>query len=175
MKKPSASVKKRIFQVDSLRSRPDMPVSYGIDRELSPKMMSWSKVRYRLAKARNYWIVTASLEGQVHAAPVWGIWANDTFCFSTDLDSRKGHNLATNPNLVVHLESGDNVVILEGTAEPVTNRSVLVKYADSYELKYRIRPRVKGSPSGVYRVKPGVALAWSEKNFTESATRWQFL
>ena len=34
---------------------------------------------------------------------------------------RKGRNLAENPNVAVHLESGDDVVILEGVAEVVTD------------------------------------------------------
>lgn len=70
-------------------------------------------------RARNYWVVTTRSDGKPHSVPVWSIWLDETFYFGTDRRSRKGRNLATNPGLVVHLESGDDVVILEGVAEEV--------------------------------------------------------
>lgn len=169
------SKKKRPPSSGSLKAtRPHMPAGYGLDRSSVNGMISWPRVSEQLAKARNYWIITARPDGQVHAAPVWGLWLDGTFYFSTDPDSRKGRNLAANPNLVVHLESGDDVVILRGAVEQIINPSLLVRYVDSYEKKYRFRPDANDTSAGVYKVKLRVAYAWSEKNFPKSATRWFF-
>lgn len=57
--------------------------------------------------------------------PVWGIWLGGAVYFGTDRRSRKAKNLAANPSLVIHLESGDDAVILEGAAEEVDDRGLI--------------------------------------------------
>src|SRR4051812_9693775 len=96
--------------------RPGLVAGNGIDQP-AEGLLPWSFVDERRATAHNYWVVTSSAAGRPHAAPVWGLWLDGRFYFSTDPASRKGRNLAANPALVVHLESGDDAVILEGTAE----------------------------------------------------------
>jgi len=155
-------------------SRPQMPVGYGIESELTHEMVPWSAVSDQLAGARNYWIVTASPTGRPHAMPVWGLWLDEAFYFSTDPSSRKGRNLAANPRLVVHLESGDDVVILEGAAERLGGESVPPGFADAYEAKYGFRFDPSDPALGIYRLRARVALAWREADFPKSATRWRF-
>jgi hypothetical protein len=106
--------------------------------------------------------------------PVWGLWLDETFYFATDTASRKGRNLAANPNVVVHLESGDDVVILEGSAEEVMEPPLLQHFAEDYQMKYQIRLDVNSRNSKVYRLHPRVAFAWEERDFLQSATRWSF-
>lgn len=138
-------------------------------------MISWSRVTKQLTKAHNYWIVTSRPGGRAHAAPVWGLWLNGAFYFSTDLTSGKGRNIVTNSKLIVHLESGDDVVIIEGVAEHLAPKSpILTRFVNTYEKKYDLRPDVKVPSYGVYRVRPNIAYGWLEKNFPESATRWLF-
>jgi PPOX class probable F420-dependent enzyme len=137
-------------------------------------MMTWEVLAERLAKARNYWVATARPDGRPHVMPVWGLWMDEAFYFSTDAASRKGRNLAANPSVAVHLESGDEVAILEGRAEQVVAPPVLGRFADAYEAKYKLRPDVSGATAPVYRVQPAVALAWEEKDFPKTATRWTF-
>src|SRR4051794_40830493 len=96
-----------------LPERPGMPEGYGISRE-SDGLLPWSWAEERLEASHNYWIVTASPDGRPHAMPVWGVWTGGALYFATSRASRKGRNLAANPRLVVHLESGDEAVILEG-------------------------------------------------------------
>lgn len=151
-----------------------MPESYGIKRT-AKGMISWSRVTKQLAKARNYWIVTSRPGGRVHAAPVWGLWLDGAFYFSTDPTSRKGRDIATNSKIIVHLESGDDVVIIEGVAEDLPpDSSILSRFVNSYEKKYDFRLDIENSAYGVYRVRPNAAYAWLEKNFPDSATRWLF-
>ncbi len=151
-----------------------MPAGYGIDLVHTARMISWSFVRDRLTSERNYWVATMRPDGRPHAMPVWGIWLDEMLYFSTNPASRKGRNLAANPNAVVHLESGDDVVILEGIVEEVMEPPLLVRFADVYEAKYQFRPNVSDVASRVYRLRLKVAFAWKEKDFLGTATRWSF-
>ncbi len=110
--------------------------------------------------------------------PVWGIWLeDDLFCFGTSRSSRKGKNLAANPAVVVHAESGDDVVILEGVVEELTDRDLLRKYADAYDAKYAIIPETDqdaDSDGVTYVLRPDEVLAWTEHDFLKTPTRWRF-
>lgn len=148
-----------------------MPASYGISRR-ERGLLSWRAVTKRLALARNYWVVTADARGRPHAVPVWGLWLASAFYFATDPASRKGRNLAARPDVVVHLESGDDAVILEGVMEPVHDARLLKRFADAYEAKYAFRPDT-GSATATYRLRPKTVHAWHEAGFPQSATRWR--
>jgi hypothetical protein len=149
-----------------------MPAGYGINRATDEGLLPWSFVQERLASARNYWIVTTRPDGRPHVAPVWGLWLDEAFYFSTDRASRKARNLAASPALVVHLESGDEVVILEGTAQQVDDAALRARFVDAYDAKYQIRPDV-GAAAPVYGLRPQVVQAWREQDFVNSATRWR--
>mgnify|MGYP001604736294 CR=1 FL=1 len=152
-----------------------MPRGYAI---CGPKsgagLLPWNRVDKRMATAHNYWVGTTRPDGRPHVMPVWGVWVDQTFFFGTDRGSRKGRNLAANPALVVHLESGDDVVILEGVAEQVTDRAPLAAVDDAYFAKYRMRLLDHPGDVGIYALEPGVAFAWQERDFNRSATRWLF-
>lgn len=88
-----------------------------------------------------------------------------------DNQTRWARNLATNPNIVVHRESGDDVVIIEGVGEKRTEEntdlSLIERIDNAYETKYDIH---HGTP--FWRVQPRVVFAWSE--YPDNATRWTF-
>jgi pyridoxamine 5'-phosphate oxidase-like protein len=159
-------------------TRPHAP-GYGI-RSSGEGMLPWSHVDERMAQARNYWVATTRPDGRPHCAPVWGVWVNGTFYFGSGPRSRKARNLSANPNVVVHLESGDDVVILEGIAEEFANPepSLFARIADAYATKYldpesgqEFRP---SDAEGIYAVRPRVAFGWLERDFPRTATRWSF-
>ena len=150
--------------------RPNLPPGYGLKSPTEGRLIQWSQVVAKLAAARNYWIATASPQGIPHAAPVWGIWHRDSFYFGTDPKSRKAVNLAGNNAVVLHLESGDDVVILEGSAHKLSEADVHGELDGAYFAKYGFH--LKGNPT--YRIEPQRAFAWAEADFPESATRWQF-
>jgi hypothetical protein len=79
--------------------------------------LSWPEVAARLAAARNYWLCTTTPSGAPHAAPVWGAVVGGTLYLYSERHTIQARNLAANPRLVVHLESGEDVVIVGGTAE----------------------------------------------------------
>lgn len=154
-------------------TRPRTEAGYGISTK-PEGLLDWSELSAAFARSHNYWVTTTRSDGRPHAAPVWGVWLNETLYFSTGEKSVKGRNLARNPEVVAHLESGDDVFMLEGTVETVTDRSELESFVDAYEAKYALRLNLD-EPIGIfYAVRPRLAHGWHEKNFPESATTWRF-
>lgn len=152
-----------------------MPEGYQVPGAKSGSdFLSWRWAHERLVRTRNYWVATAGPGGRPHAMPVWGVWADSALFFGTDRGSRKGRNLAVNPVVVVHLESGDEVVILEGAVREVPGGPLMEKVDRAYFAKYKVR--LTGHPGGVvvYQVRPRVAFGWRERDFVQKATRWRF-
>lgn len=109
--------------------------------------------------------------------PVWGLWLNGAFYFATDRSSRKSRNLVLNPHAVVHLESGDEVIILEGVMKEIAEASALRRFADAYSAKYDIKVGVTSKArrtTAIFTMRPSTAYAWLESDYPGSATRWQF-
>jgi Pyridoxamine 5'-phosphate oxidase len=153
------------------RRRPEFRVHYGI-HEAPAGMLEWAWADERLARSRNYWIVTADEDGRPRALPVWGVWIDDAVVFGTSPHSRKARNLERDPRVVVHLESGDEAVILEGEVEGI---AITDELAESFHAKYDWRPDVTGADSdGWYRLRPQRAQAWLESAYPKTATRFDF-
>jgi PPOX class probable F420-dependent enzyme len=134
-------------------------------------MLEWAWAVERLERSRSYWIATTREDGSPHAAPVWGLWRDDGLWFSTSPESRKGRNLLRDPRVAVHLESGDEVVMLEGEVERVTLDAA---GADAYGEKYGFRPDPSDASGFWVRLRPRVAYAWREEDYPKSATRFAF-
>jgi hypothetical protein len=107
---------------------------------------------------------------------VWGFWIDGSLYFGTARATRKARNLAHNPAISIHLESGDDVVILEGTAVEVdlTDKPILKKLDAASRAKYKM-PLMVIPESVFYCVRPRFVLAWTESDFPNNATRWQFI
>ena len=155
--------------------RPNMPDGYGIPRDGSgADILSWEQVERWLAGSRNYWVSSTNPDGSPHAMPVWGLWFEDAVVFATSRASRKGRNLALRPQVKIHLESGDDVVILSGDVQELTDRAQLDRFADAYEKKYEMRPDPHNPDDVVYALYPARALTWLEHDFPNTATSWTF-
>jgi hypothetical protein len=66
---------------------------------------------------------------------------------------------------VIHLEGGDDTVILEGEVE---------RFVEAYQKKYAYRPELSDQNQGIFVLRPQVAQTWTESNFPRTATRWVF-
>jgi len=148
-------------------TRPHVP-GYGIPAS-TEGLLPWSHVTERLERTRNYWVATARPDGRPHAVPVWGVWVGGILYFGGGPETRWSRTLAENPQVAVHLESGEDVAIVEGVVERITDPADprVARIDDAYEAKYRMR---HGAPFWVLR--PRVAFAWS--SFPDNATRWTF-
>jgi nitroimidazol reductase NimA-like FMN-containing flavoprotein (pyridoxamine 5'-phosphate oxidase superfamily) len=153
---------------------PHVPALYGL--KARKKFLPWTHARERLERSRNYWICTARPDGRPHSIPVWGFWIDDAFYFGTGRCSRKARNLAHNAATSVHLESGDDVVILEGRAVEIasTDEPTLAKIDAASRKKYKMPLMTIPGETVLFVVRPSVVLAWTENDFPNNATRWQF-
>jgi general stress protein 26 len=139
--------------------------------------MPWSWAKERLIASRNYWVVSLWPDGRPHAMPVWGLWHQDSFWFSSSRGSRKARNLAADPRCVIATEDAMEPVVIEGTAELVTERetleAMLALENAKYETDYGIE-LMDPDVNSAFRVRPGWAFGLSEGDFTGSPTRWSF-
>jgi hypothetical protein len=149
---------------------------YGLgDAPADGTALPWATVEEWLVASRNYWVCTVRPDGRPHAMPVWGLWVDGELWFSTDPESIKGRNLEARPDVVVHLESGDEVCVLEGKAERCRDPQQLATFDERYEPKYDVRPSSMGESAGVFVLRPQVALVWTEADFPTTATRFTFV
>jgi len=154
---------------EPIADRPDIPKSYGTSTD-PDGLLSWSWADERLRTAKNYWLITVRPDGRPHAVPVWALWVERHLYFGGA--GQKTRNLAANPNVVIHLESGDETVIVEGAATgPLPPPAALVPaLAAQSRAKYASWPN--GAPEPSYVLTPRKVLAWT--NFAKDATRWRF-
>ncbi len=166
----------------SAPGRPAIHPSYGLHPPTPDALLPWSWVVERMTRERNYWVGTTKPSGAPHVMPVWGVWVDDAFYFGTGRESVKARNLRRDARASVHLESGDDVVIMEGTLVEVADAKAIRRYSDACEAKYAFQPVPPGAeappdleePSAMtYVLIPQVVFAWAELNFPESATRWE--
>jgi nitroimidazol reductase NimA-like FMN-containing flavoprotein (pyridoxamine 5'-phosphate oxidase superfamily) len=140
-------------------------------------LLPWSWAEERLVSSRNYWIATVWPDGRPHAMPVWGMWHDDSFWFSSSRPSRKSKNLGANPRCVVTTEDALNPVVVEGTARLLTDPNDLAtllalenaKYETDYKLE-SLAPDV----NSCFRVAPKWVFGLAHGDFTGSPTRWAF-
>ena len=154
------------------RRRPPFK-GYGL-HEGEEGMLPWSWAAERLERARNYWVSTSRPDGRPHAMPVWGIWLDEAFFFGSGRDSAKSRNLAANPAIVVHLESGDETVIVEGLAEAVLDRALERRIDEVYGPKYDFTADASDETDPWFVVRPRRAFAWIERSYVSSATQFDF-
>jgi hypothetical protein len=163
-----------IRRAEPKASRPYMP-GYGIlDPGAGKGLLPWSWAAERLTQAHTYWVATTRPDGRPHLMPVWGIWLDDGFYFSTGRPSRKARNLAANPQGVVSVEVGDAAIIAEGIVEQSDHPELLRRFAGDYGAKYQWD--MEGFSEPVYVLRPAVAFAFisGTGEFTGTATRWIF-
>jgi PPOX class probable F420-dependent enzyme len=146
---------------------------YGLEGVVH-RPLPWAWAEERLRASRNYFLSTVSAQGRPHCVPVWGVWLEGRFFFSTGRRSRKARNLARSPRCVVCSEDGQEAVVVEGEAEALTEGPLFGRFAEAYQAKYDYRPQPDSDL--VFAVRPQVAFGFiaSEEEFPATATRWRF-
>jgi len=152
--------------------RPFAP-GYGIvGAENGKGLLPWAWVARKMNRCHTFWLATIhAVQGRPHVMPVWGVWLDDAFFFSTGHKSRKCQNLSANPACTISNDNGEEAVIVEGSAEEVKVTAVLERFAAAYVKKYKMDPRSMGEP--IFIVHPRTVFGFIEKSFPKSATRWR--
>jgi hypothetical protein len=151
----------------------DAPETYPFPKSREG-LLPWSQVEVFLESAPNYWLATVRPNGRPHIAPLWGAWLDGAFYFQGAPDSRWARNLRTNSNVSVHLESVQNVVIVDGVATHVVTDSLLaVRLLEAWEGKYgHLEHPPRADTAGIYRLQPRTVRAWGEA--LNDGARWIF-
>jgi nitroimidazol reductase NimA-like FMN-containing flavoprotein (pyridoxamine 5'-phosphate oxidase superfamily) len=167
-----ARSEKRIAKSKPKADRPFAP-GYGIvGPEDGKGLLRWAWVTRKMNRCRTFWLATIHAgNGNPHVMPVWGVWLDDAFFFSTGRKSRKGQNLSANPACTITNDHGEEAVIVEGLATPVEDAAALKRIAIAYKKKYKMDPRSMGEP--IFRVTPRRVFGLVEKTFPQTATRWK--
>jgi nitroimidazol reductase NimA-like FMN-containing flavoprotein (pyridoxamine 5'-phosphate oxidase superfamily) len=145
---------------------------------LEARLLPWAWAEARLAESRNYWVATVAANGAPHARPVWGVWLDGCLHFSSG--SRIRVHLERHPAVSVNLESGDECVILEGTASLLLDEAPTRRVTAAYNEKYHWNMEPK--PGEFFAVRPRRVFGWlcdgSGRDggalFSQTATRWSF-
>jgi nitroimidazol reductase NimA-like FMN-containing flavoprotein (pyridoxamine 5'-phosphate oxidase superfamily) len=158
-----------------LVDRPHVP-GYGIPTS-TKGTLPWSWATQRLDRAIVYWLATTGADGAPHLIPIWGAWTGDRW-YVEGGPTRWQRNLRENPKLAIHVEFGDEVVIVEGTAREIVApedplaATILAGYA-----KYKAASGYEADPAnwskgGLWEMQPFKAFAWS--SFPKDMTRYRF-
>lgn len=162
-------------------SRPKFPKGY-VDNPVS--YVDWSWVVAQLTDSKNYWLCSVrppspdAAGGRPHVVPRWAVYLDGKIYYDGSPETRHNRNIEINPNISIHLESGDKVIILEGTSGPAGKPSLELanqlveeyrrKYADQ---DYSPEPN-QWDEGGLYVFTPRQGLAWTK--FNEDPTKFTF-
>lgn len=152
---------------EPVASRPHIP-GYGIP-ESTKGLLDWRLAEERLEASMHYWLATTSPGGKPHVNAIWGVWVAGAFYCGGGPDVRWAKNLEADPRIVIHLEPGDKVVVVEGRAERTAGEGdpEVVAVQKAYKSKYKM-----DHPAPFWRVTPTLAFAWTD--FGKDPTRWKF-
>lgn len=125
----------------------------------------WSKIENWLRAFRSIWISTTRPDGRPHAVPVWYVFEQTSVYFVSGRRLQKSKNLAHQPWTVIHAGDGDDVIILEGPAEIVTDTADLDRIEAAYRAKYvdpgsGAQATIFEPEADVYRVRVKRVMAW---------------
>jgi hypothetical protein len=136
--------------------------------------LDWESVERRLVEAGTYW-VTARSAGHPHPRPVWGIWSRRALLLSIGSPGLVA-SVGRDPRITVHLDSGTDVVIVEGTAQLLqeSDAASIAAYDAKYEWTYDL-----DEYGPLTRVDPTVVMAWRSGGWAgrdgfEAVGRWTF-
>lgn len=167
--------------MDDVRAdRPVMPDGYGVP-DTTDALLAWSAVEARLTAATAFWLASTRPDGRPHVVPRWGVWLDGAFFYDGAPTTRHARNVTGNPACALHLESGTDVVILEGRSRPSApidsdlGGRLAAEYARKYAAQgYSPEPTAWSDEiaGGMRIFTPRTGLAWT--SFPTDVTRFHF-
>jgi hypothetical protein len=140
-------------------------------------LLPWAEAERRLTVSHDYWVATVRPDGRPHVMPVWGVWLDSRLWFSSGLRSRKARNLAVDPRCTVTTDDARDPIVLEGTAERVTDLDRIAGFLAAVNTKYdtdMTADFLDPAVNGTFAVRPRWVFALREDDFSGSPTRWTF-
>jgi hypothetical protein len=150
--------------------------------------LPWSRALKQLdaGAAASYWLATTRPDGRPHVAAVGALWVDGKIYFVTGSRTRKGRNLAANPDCVISVSLTGIDLVVEGSAVRITDRPTLLRLADRYAAQgwpasvsgdaltaEYSAPSAGPPPWNLYVVRPTTAFGVASAE-PSGAMRWQF-
>jgi hypothetical protein len=144
---------------------------YGSPTEVS--LLDWTWVDAQLEAAGIYWVV-ANGSGPPHPRPLWGLWIDQRLHLSIG-SPPLNRQVAADGRVTAHLESGTDVVILEGTVAGTTEDPALFeRYDAKYDWTYTVEeygPLTTVIPVSVIAWR---SAGWAGRESFKTAGKWRF-
>ena len=136
--------------------------------------LPWEWVDRQLCDAGTYWVVGPTT-GHPHPRPVWGVWLHERLRLSIGSPTLR-RTLTAGTAVAVHLGSGTDVVIVEGTVADnnTTTRAAIDAYNTKYDWDYQI-----AQYGALTEVRPERVIAWQAagrfgRDSFDRTGRWTF-
>ncbi|MCT7351674.1 pyridoxamine 5'-phosphate oxidase family protein [Streptomyces sp. 15-116A] len=118
--------------------------------------------RAKLESEIDLWVATAGSTGGAHLVPLSYRWDGSTFLISTPRSSITGRNLLADPRVRLSLGPTRDVVIVDGTAEPVDLAELGSEAAEAFAARTGFNPGACDEPYQYFRIHPVRIQAWRE-------------
>lgn len=133
----------------------------------------WEWVDDQLTVAGTYWVVTPT-PTHPHPRPVWGVWREERLHLSVGSPTLAQALLPTTP-VTVHLDSGTDVVIVEGNVVgPSTDPELIAAYDSKYTWEYDVDqygPLTTIAPTQILAWR---SAGWAGRDGFQETGRWIF-
>jgi PPOX class probable F420-dependent enzyme len=171
----------------------------NIDAPSEEPVQDWSDITAQLDKGDfmsfdndgpsryTTWLTTINADGSPHVTAVGAVWDGDRLWFQTGDRTRKAQNIRRDPRCAVSVTVNGSDVVVEGTAEKVTDPDDVGRIAEIWHSRggWPATPDETGTgltapfnapglgppPWFVYRITPTSATAVTQEG---GSTRWTF-
>ena len=171
----------------------------NIDAPSKKPVQDWSDIAAQLDKGDfmsldndgpshfTTWLTTINADGSPHVTAVGAVWDGDSFWFQTADRTRKAKNIVRDQRCAVSLTLDGCDVVVEGTAEKVTDSDDVARIAEIWATRggWPVTPDDHGTgvtapfnapglgspPWFVYRITPAAATSVTQQG---GSTRWTF-
>jgi Pyridoxamine 5'-phosphate oxidase len=136
------------------------------------------------------WLTTLNADGSPHVTAVGAVWDGDNLWFQTADQTHKAKNIVRDQRCALSVTLDGCDVVVEGTAEKVTDPGEVARIADIFETRggWPAKPDESGTgitapfnapglgppPWFLYRISPTAATSVSTTGEEGGSTRWTF-
>ena len=135
--------------------------------------LPWEWVEQQLSDAGTYWVTASVATSWPHPRPVWGVWVDDCVCLSVGSPALRAQ-LPLGARATVHLDSGTEVVIVEGTVLAARDDASLIgRYDSKYDWTYDVARYGPLLPVRAVKVMAWRTAGWAGRDGFGQTGRWQ--
>ena len=145
---------------------------YFTESDAAP--LEWDWVEEQLAAAGTYWVAARS-PAHPHPRPVWGVWLDDALLLSVGSPVVR-RQLEDDARTTVHLDSGTDVVIVEGTCTGPAPADRIPAFLEAYDAKYtwayavdEYGPPIVIAPTTIMAWRSG---GWAGRDGFQQTAKW---